>query len=242
MRPKSHAVGNGNDSNTTPTKAVNGTTPSTGRRSTRKAAVKSYAEDDDDDDDFHPVLKDEDEGNDDIFAHDYTKIGRKRDDYEAGSDDDALVKSQAAKKVNGTIRTKTTTSDDEDDIVMAEIPAYDGPRHRLENENPKTQKMTTKTTFSMKKTTNNQRRRHARAPPNRRPRLLGPQRKRSEKRARRYKLSMILFQQYEPRRPHHETRTKNSIGRKLRITPPLHHRLMLARKRDLWALKTVLQA
>ena len=121
LRPKSQHVASG--TNITPTKAVNGATPSTGRRSARKAAPKSYAEDDDDD--FVSILRDEDEGNDDIFADDYAKRGRKGDDYDV-TDDEVPMKPRPAKKVNGTAKARIANSDEEDDVVMAEIPAYDG--------------------------------------------------------------------------------------------------------------------
>ena len=119
LRPKSQA--NGISKNTTPSKASNGATPSTGRRSARATAAKSYAEDDDD---VLPILKDESEGNDDVYAELYQKTGRKADDYEAGSDEEVFKTSRSDEKEQKPQPVKTVDSDEDDDIVMAEIPEH----------------------------------------------------------------------------------------------------------------------
>ncbi|KIV83963.1 hypothetical protein PV11_05943 [Exophiala sideris] len=110
-----------NGAGKTPTKQVNGGTPSTGRRSSRKTATKNYAEDNDEE----PVakLQDEDEGADDIFGD--LKSRKVNDDYEEASDEeDVKPQKKATKPVNGHSK-KVTDSDD--DLEMAEVPAYDGP-------------------------------------------------------------------------------------------------------------------
>ena len=77
---------------TTPTKAngkATATAPSKTRRTPRKIATKKYIESDDD---SGTLLKDEDEGGDDIHATSLKKIGRDEDQYmEDDSDDDIMV-------------------------------------------------------------------------------------------------------------------------------------------------------
>ncbi|KAK5557061.1 DNA replication factor C complex subunit Rfc1 [Exophiala xenobiotica] len=110
----------------TPTKQVINGTPSTGRRSARKTAAKSYAEDEDDN--TAVKLQDEDVGGDDIF-HDL-KSRKVDDDYEEDNDEDDIKPHQkGSKTVNGHSR-KTQPEDDDDDLETAEIPAYDGPNDR----------------------------------------------------------------------------------------------------------------
>ncbi|KPI43519.1 Replication factor C subunit 1 [Cyphellophora attinorum] len=105
-------------SNPTPIKAINGATPSTGRRSARKPGRKNYNEDDDGD---AVVLADDVTGNDDIFANDF-KNG-KVDDYDEGSsEEDVVVKPKAKRAV------KKEETDDDDDLEMAEINGFDGGR------------------------------------------------------------------------------------------------------------------
>lgn len=104
----------------TPTKPTNGTTPSTGRHSTRKAAKKNYNEEDNE---AVAVLKEEDVGDDDIYAE--TFKGRKaKDDYEEASSDPEDVQVKPKRRANGV---KKEASDiEDDDLEMAEIPSLDG--------------------------------------------------------------------------------------------------------------------
>lgn len=109
-----------NGAGKTPTKQVNGGTPSTGRRSSRKTAAKNYAEDPDDD--VVVKLQDADEGADDIFSD--LKSRKVNDDYEEDSDEEE-VKPQ--KRDTKTVNGHSKKVDSDDDLEMAEIPAYDGP-------------------------------------------------------------------------------------------------------------------
>lgn len=116
-KPATNAAGK------TPTKQVNGGTPSTGRRSARKAAAKNYVEDDDEDTAL--VRKDDDEGKDDIFND--MKSRKVDDDYEEATDDDDVVpQKKTTKSVNGHTN-KVQSEDEDDDLEMAHIPVYDGP-------------------------------------------------------------------------------------------------------------------
>lgn len=116
VRPKAAAPAE------TPTKSTNGATPSSARRSGRKSAAKSYAEDDGE----VSLLKDDGGGHDDIAADEYKHTGRKgRDDYEADTDDE-VIKPAVRKSTNARVK-KAESEDDDNDIEMAELPAYDGP-------------------------------------------------------------------------------------------------------------------
>ena len=110
-------------SKTTTSGAVNGGTPSSGRQSSRRTAAESYTEDFDEDESV-PVLKDDQEGKDDIFNE--MKSRKVDDDYDGGTDDDDVVPvKKAAQAVNG--RNKTSEPADEDDErEMIQIPAHDG--------------------------------------------------------------------------------------------------------------------
>ncbi|KIW39894.1 uncharacterized protein PV06_08465 [Exophiala oligosperma] len=115
-----------NGASKTPTKQVNGGTPSTGRRSTRKTAAKSYAEPDDDD--AVVKLQNDQDGGDDIFND--LKSRKVDDDYEEGSDEDEIKPpKKQSKPVNGHSK-KLSTDNDDDDIETAQISAYDEPNDR----------------------------------------------------------------------------------------------------------------
>ena len=103
---------------------ANGGTPSSERRSSRRTAAKSYAEDDDDNDSAI-VLKDDPAGKDDIFND--MKSRKVDEEYDEGSEEeDVMPKKRPVKATNG--HKKQSVDDDEDDeLEMAEIPAYDGP-------------------------------------------------------------------------------------------------------------------
>ncbi|EXJ57787.1 replication factor C subunit 1 [Cladophialophora psammophila CBS 110553] len=112
-----------NGAGKTPTKEINGGTPSTGRRSSRKTSKKNYAEDDEDEN-SNVVLKDDLEGNDDIFSD--MKSRKVEDDYEEGTDENDLrPQKEVGKSVNG--HSKRPQSDDDGDIEMVQIPAHNGP-------------------------------------------------------------------------------------------------------------------
>ncbi|KAJ9603198.1 DNA replication factor C complex subunit Rfc1 [Cladophialophora chaetospira] len=100
---------------------VNGGTPSSERRSSRRTATKSYAEDDEDN---AAPIKDEPEGKDDIFND--MKSRKVDDDYDEGTDDEEVPpQKKASKAVNGH-KKKSQSDDEEEELEMAEIPAYDG--------------------------------------------------------------------------------------------------------------------
>ncbi|OAG37946.1 hypothetical protein AYO21_07796 [Fonsecaea monophora] len=123
LRTKAAAT---NGAEKTPSKEVNGDTPSTGRRSSRKTGKKNYAEQDEDDNP-NKVLEDDREGNDDIFSD--LKSRKVDDDYEEGTDEeDIKPQKRMGKTVNGHSKKPQAKNDDEDDdIEMAQIPGYDGP-------------------------------------------------------------------------------------------------------------------
>jgi len=127
LRPKSTATSNGT-SIKTPTKAVNGSAPSSGRRSARKKPSKSYAETDSDD--VAAIMKDDDEGGDDIYAQDFKTNGRLAgDDYAETSSDDSVPNpvtksTRIAKKPAGK---KATAKSNDNDVDMADVAAFDGP-------------------------------------------------------------------------------------------------------------------
>ncbi len=126
LRPKASAATNGTPTKT-PTKAVNGSAPSTSRRSARNGATKSYAEADSDD--LTAVLKDEDEGGDDIHAEDFKKNGRiAGDNYEEDSDDNVIPVQKSGKNGQGsTHKEKLKVEPDDSDVEMADVAAMDGP-------------------------------------------------------------------------------------------------------------------
>lgn len=122
IRSKHAATTNGAAS--TPSKASNGATPSTGRRSARKASKKSYAEDEDGD--TKALLDDDEAGNDDIFADNF-KSRRANDDYKEDADDDnEVLRPSARPKANGTKKQKPESEDEDGDLEMSELPAFDG--------------------------------------------------------------------------------------------------------------------
>ena len=140
LRPKSTASSNGASTNT-PTKAVNGSAPSTGRRSTRKKVSKSYAETDSDD--VATVMKDDEEGGDDIYAQDFKTNGRLGgDDYGQVSDDDSVLKpvTNSTRKAKGSPKKQPKYESDDQDLEMADVTAFDGPG------DPKPKRGSTKTT------------------------------------------------------------------------------------------------
>jgi replication factor C subunit 1 len=105
---------------------LNGGTPSSGRRSSRKTAAASYAEISDDEDDGPTnTRKGDPEGDDDIFND--MKSRKVDDDYDEGTDEDHVNPTKrATKATNG--RTKALKSDDdEDELEVVQIPGYDGP-------------------------------------------------------------------------------------------------------------------
>ncbi|KIX05406.1 uncharacterized protein Z518_06278 [Rhinocladiella mackenziei CBS 650.93] len=107
----------------TSTKEINGGTPSNGRRSARKTASNNNAEDDDES--LAVVLKAEEAGNDDIFND--LKSRKVDDDYEEGTDDDDVrPPKKVTKSANGNLK-KIQSDEEEDDLEMAELPAYGGP-------------------------------------------------------------------------------------------------------------------
>ncbi|KIX94585.1 uncharacterized protein Z520_09631 [Fonsecaea multimorphosa CBS 102226] len=116
-----------NGAGKTPTKGSNGDTPSTGRRSSRKTSRKNYAEQDEDED-SSTVVKDDRDGNDDIFSD--LKSRKVDDDYEEGTDDDDLkTQKKVDKAVNGHFKKPQSADhddDDDEDIEMVQIPGYDG--------------------------------------------------------------------------------------------------------------------
>jgi replication factor C subunit 1 len=129
LRPKSTATTNGT-STKTPTKAVNGSAPSSGRRSARKKALKSYAETDSDD--VAAIMKDDDDdkGGDDIFAQDFKTNGRLGgDDYAEASDDDNVLKpvTNSTRRAKGTSREEAKVQSDDSGVEMADVAAFDGP-------------------------------------------------------------------------------------------------------------------
>ena len=127
LRAKAATITNGKHS-TTPTKAANGSAPSTGRRSARKTAPTSYAESDSDD--LPVVKKDDAEGGDDIHAENF-KIGRRAGDDYMEEDEDGDVKPlpKSVRNGKGKAPAEDPSRDDEDsDVEMATIPAYDGAR------------------------------------------------------------------------------------------------------------------
>ncbi|OCT48022.1 Replication factor C subunit 1 [Cladophialophora carrionii] len=96
-------------------------TPSSDRRHSKRTAIKSYEEDDGDE----PVVvvKDDPEGNDDIFND--MKSRKVDEDYDEGTDEDvATPRKRATKAAAGHI--KKSKSDEEEDPEVAHIPAYDG--------------------------------------------------------------------------------------------------------------------
>src|SRR5436190_700427 len=104
LRPKSAATNNGISAKT-PTKAVNGSALSSGRRSARKKALKSYVESDSDD--IAAIMKDDEEGGDDIYAEDFKTNSRLAgDDYTETSDDDKVLKpvKNSTRRAKGTSR------------------------------------------------------------------------------------------------------------------------------------------
>lgn len=117
VRSKTSAV---NGAAGTPTKQVDGGTPSTGRRSARKTAAKNYAEDDEDEDKTI-TLKEDGTGHDDIFND--MKSRKVDDDYEEATDDEDV---KPSRKANGHSRKSQLEDDEDDDVEMAQIPAYDG--------------------------------------------------------------------------------------------------------------------
>jgi replication factor C subunit 1 len=126
LRPKSAAV-NKNISAKTPTKAANGSAPSSGRRSARKKASKSYIESDSDD--VAIIMKDDEEGVDDIYAEDFKTNGRLAgDDYAETSEDDKALKpvKNSTRKAKGNSRQEAKSESDEDDVEMANFAAFDG--------------------------------------------------------------------------------------------------------------------
>ncbi|OAP55551.1 hypothetical protein AYL99_10524 [Fonsecaea erecta] len=120
-----------NGTGKTPTKGTKAQTPSTGRRSSRKTGRKNYAEqEEEEDEDLSTLLKDDHEGDDDIFSD--LKSRKLDDDYEEETDNDDL---KPHKKVNKTVnghnnKPQSAGGDgnvDDDDIEMVQIPGYDGP-------------------------------------------------------------------------------------------------------------------
>ena len=104
--------------------ANSGGTPSSERRSSRRTVAKSYA-DDDDEDSSTGLLKDEPEGKDDIF-HDM-KSRKVDDDYDEGSDENDTVPLKKTAAASKGQNKKSLVDEDEDELEMAQIPAYDGP-------------------------------------------------------------------------------------------------------------------
>jgi replication factor C subunit 1 len=128
LRPKSTATPNGT-STKTPTKATNGSAPSSGRRSVRKKPSKSYAETNSDD--VAAIMKDDDEGGDDIYAQDFKTNGRLAgDDYAEASSDDSVPNpiAKSTRTPKKPARGKAMTKSDDDDVDMVDIATFDGPR------------------------------------------------------------------------------------------------------------------
>ena len=126
LRPKSTGTTNGT-STTTPTKAVNGSAPSSGRRSARKKALKSCAETDSDD--IAAIIKDDEEGGDDIFAQDFKPNGRLAgDDYAESSDDDIVQEpvKNPTRRSKGVSKEEAKHESGESDVEMADVAALDG--------------------------------------------------------------------------------------------------------------------
>ena len=126
LRPEGTASTNVT-STQTPTKPLNGSAPSTGRRSTRKKVSKSYAETDSDD--MATIMKDDDEGGDDIYAQDFKTNGRLAGDGYADASDDGSILKPVTKSIKKTkeISNEPKDSSGDRDIEMAEISALDGP-------------------------------------------------------------------------------------------------------------------
>jgi replication factor C subunit 1 len=108
------------------TAATNGAgkpaTPSSARRSSKRMATKSYKEEDGDE--SVTVVKDDSEGNDDIFND--MKSRKVDEDYDEGTDEDVVTPKKGVIKLTGG-HNKEPKSHEEEDLEMADIPAYDGP-------------------------------------------------------------------------------------------------------------------
>jgi replication factor C subunit 1 len=127
LRPKSTATSNGT-STKTPTKAVNGSAPSSGRKSARKKPSKSYAETDSDD--VAAIMKDDDEGGDDIYAQDFKTNGRLAgDDYAETSSDDSVPNpvTKSTRIAKNPAREKATAMSNDNDVDVTDVAAFDGP-------------------------------------------------------------------------------------------------------------------
>ena len=126
LRPKSTATSN-STSTKTPTKAVNGSAPSSGRRSARKKPSKSYVETDSDD--VAAIMKDDDEGGDDIYAQDFKTNGRLAgDDYAETSSDDNVPKpvTKSTRTAKEPAREKATAKSNDNDVDITDVAAFDG--------------------------------------------------------------------------------------------------------------------
>jgi len=111
-----------NGGSTTPSKEPTDVIPSTGRRAARKIPSRNYIEDSEND--AVALVKDDDEGHDDIFVDDF-RNRRAADDYEEGTDEEN-VKTPARKITANGQAQKHESEDNDEDMEMAEIPTNDG--------------------------------------------------------------------------------------------------------------------